>query len=1405
MSRLAKILPLGLWLVVALTPRASAQPSPAETPIVATVAQRADALLGLARVARAREQWREAHEKFTESARLRPLDPAHQDEHFWIAVHVDRPTALRLARSLADQKKASRDVLARWIALLADDEAIEPVLDAVDVAAAVAPGDPHWTSTRAALAMRAEHAGQAGVAARAWSTVPESDREAHAEWQASLLRVSAALTSRAALATGFDRYVQAHPSDIGMRLLAVEAWADAGQPRRGLDLLTPTLGRGAAAAQLRRGADLARQGGDASRARALFERLLAEGTATDEDRWALATLLAADHDSASLRRLFVTYPPPAEPCASRIIDVLIAAGDDALLADLVPALPVTCRTHAPVAPRIAAVLMARGRPADAEAWLAPMARAGTLDDAGSLVLARALSARAAWHDVDALLSDRIAGRQDAYARDAARLLVWAWHAQGQSTEAWALAARLLAPQRDSADAQAGWATIALAAGEPAIATQLASAAVGSARDVDARAVLAAIGAAAGRSTDVRRWLDPVHASLTNPGHVLLWLDASDALDGPVIARRDAAAYAAIVDADATLRARRALWAAASGDASAAAADAAAVRGMNPELAGRLDISLALIREDVHGAWQAVTTVDPDDVRKAPAAWGRLRLDAAIASRHWAEADLAMHDLDRALAVDERVLVSARLRLGREGSLDDSSRAGLDRLIAEGRHVRAASVVLAADLVATRAYAAALARLPFSVGAADAGKAGADVRSVAAEALLGLGRAADVLQVVSDAPTEPIALQVVRARAQIALGHGDEARARLEALSAATGRADVALAWAGALEQPAARAVVLQEALSRHPDNLDLRLRHADALRLAGALAAARTEADALLRDAPVSHEAWRVLVAIESTARAEALGEVLVRARDALGTDPDVVLMLAEAVAQAPQVTDAGVDVVTAWLAAVPESHALRAARVQAALGVASGRWAMAQDAIRRLQVLAPSATDVMRLHAEVTAWSGEHAAAVPLFEAYLQREPADAAAWRQYARLLTWQADRDGAARAYARAQALTPTAALDAEARTRLAVLERAWPRAAGEATRWRQLEPATLDALVNLALALEQAGDVAGAARAYDDLARWPGLPETVRRTVSAYEWRRAPHGVGSVEVEHSDGFDQQRLLERRETAFSGEAAVTRSGAVRAFGRLGQGRLDTGVDDPGFTQGQAGVRAWIGRGITAEGRLGSTRVAGADAWLGGVRLAVPVSAHLAIEGGTARSPFWENDATVSSGLQVWTSGVRLRTLGTGTIDASVGADYGVLSDGLHRQQVDASVGRQLNRGPRQFEVRASAFLLGFNERTSAYFSPSAFGRLDVEAAVLQWCGQGAAVRDGRFALRGRVGSGVDTDGVPYVLAGGGFVVPLAGPLALAGEGRWTSSRVYQAWTGTVGLRVGTGGGQELPSRTR
>jgi hypothetical protein len=56
-----------------------------------------------------------------------------------------------------------------------------------------------------------------------------------------------------------------------------------------------------------------------------------------------------------------------------------------------------------------------------------------------------------------------------------------------------------------------------------------------------------------------------------------------------------------------------------------------------------------------------------------------------------------------------------------------------------------------------------------------------------------------------------------------------------------------------------------------------------------------------------------------------------------------------------------------------------------------------------------------------------------------------------------------------------------------------------------------------------------------------------------------------------------------------------------------------------------------------------------------------------------------------------------------------------------------------------------------------------------------------------------------------VPYWLGGSSLVVPLTGPLALAGDARWTTARTYQAWSATVGVQVGVGRGEIAPSRTR
>ena len=1422
---------IALVLVLAASPDAPTSAQAASPGLSPSREQRAEALIGLGRVARAQGRWSEAHARFIDSHQLRPFTPARLDEHFWIAVHADRGDALRIAASLAARERATRDVFVQWIAMVREAEGPEmpeAVLRVVDLAAAAFPDDAEWTRTRANLALRAERAGRPATAVLAWAGVSARDRESRAPWHASFLRVSAALSTRASLAPEFDRYVHAHPSDTGMRLIAIEAWADAGQPLRGLELFTPFLGRDASAADLRRAADLARQAGKTPQARALLDRLVASGRSTEDDRWTLAALLAAEHQTADVRRLLARHPPALQPCSERLIAVAMAAGDDALLTDLVPSLSPDCRAYATVAPRIATVLMERDLPADAERWLAPLAKAGRLEDEGRIVLARALSARRAWPEVERELSEMVVARQDPRAREAARLLAWAWHAQARSPEAWRLARRLADPFADAPDAQAGWAAMALAAGDRTAAATLADKAMGSSREIDARAVKASLAASAGQPGEVLRWLGPVRSALTNPGHVLLLLDAVDALEGPSAARREADAHAALAATDAELLARRATWSAILGDAGVARTDAARVRVLDPVRADRLDVALALAAGDGETAWASLVGRGPAADPRERVAWDRLRLDAALATRRWTEAAQVLAGLDGEIPHGERTLASARLRLGRDGVLDDTGRTALHALVAADTYARPVTVLLATDEVRRRAYADALARLQPWLGVPSAATAAgslapsgvegesrpyllevatapADIRRIAAEALLGLERAADVLRLISESSAEPADLQVMRARAQLSSGHVAEGQARLEAIARATGRGDAYLAWAESLDSPEARVSVLAEALARHPDDPHLRLRHADALRLAGDPDAARTAAEALLVAAPASHDVWRVLVAADAAANPATVFDVLGRARRALGNEPDVLLMLVEAVSQVPQLPDGAVDVTAAWLGEMPASHALRAARLQAAVAVGAGRWPMAHDAIARLHQLAPEDTSVLRLEAEVTAWSGAHGAAVPLFAAYLEREPGDMAAWRQYARLLTWREDREGAERAYARAQALSPLPGVTAEARTRLAVLQRDWPVAAQAAGEWRSVEPATLDALVDLALALEQSGDAGGAVRAYEDLSRWPGLPDTVRRTLAAYEWRRAPHAGGALEIERADGFGGQRLVERRETAFTGDAALTRHGALRLTGRLGQGRLDTGADDVGFTQGHVGLQAWFGRGVTAAAHLGTTLMPGGDAMLGGVRVGARLSRHVGLEASTSRRPFWENQATVSDGLQAWTSGLRARLLGKGSLEASAGADYSALSDGNRRQQFDVAVSREVvSRGPQVVEVRASAFVFGFSDRTPAYFSPSAFGRFDVELGMGRWYGRGAAVRDGRFAVRGRLGSGVDTDGVPYVLASGRLVVPLGVRLALTGDAMLTSSRTYRGWSGTVGLQMGTDRGG-TPSRGR
>ncbi len=1387
---------------------ASAQPSASAVQAPSTD-QRANALIGLGRVAAARGNWSEAHARFMQSDRLRPFTPDQVQEHFWIASRASRTDALRIARALADRGHATRAVYVEWIALQRKDPAAgaDERLATIARAEQAIPDDAEWTRARAVVALDLEARDQMAASARVWAGIPPPLRDSRPDWAASALRVSAHGRSRAAMAPALDAFVARYPDDDSMRALAVEAWCDAGRPDRALQVLSPLVGPDVATpAHLRRAADLARQAGDRRQARALLERLRATGQATASDTWAFAALLAADREAQALRTLIGRERPSDDACRTRTVETLVASGDITLLADLVPALDSRCSTYGTVATLVAPVLAAREDRAAVRRWLEPLAAAGTLDVHSRLLLARTLDARTEAPLLETLLAPLVheaADRTDRGAREAAGLLVWARYAEGRAVDAWRLATRLLDVDRMPADERAGLASVALAAGESAAAGRLATTALGSARDVDARGVLAAIGAHEGRAEDVLRWLEPVLPSLRTPGHLLLWLDARAALAGPADALQHAASVAPLVDADVELTARRATWAAATGDSVAAADDLERVRTRDAERAARLDVELALAEGAADRAWLLASTVSPARYALATPAWDRLALDAALMAGRWSEAARVLGGMAD-LPADDRLLAMARLRIGRDAALDDETRHALAALVHANRRAADARVLRASDAVASGSPAAALAML--SVGADDPAivTAPPEMRRVAAAAWLALGRPDQVLRIVSTADRQ-VGLRLLRGRALFASGKAADAREVLERLAHDTGRADAYLAWAEAAALPTDRLRVLRLGRSAAPDAPELRVALADALLQAGDFPAARAEIDAASGAGQAGREIWRVRVRLEGLSNPVGLPAILRAGRAALGSDAESTLLLAEAAASAPGLAGEAVTTLMDWMGGLPDTHRARALEVQAHVGIGTGRWDLAGDAVAQLVRLQPGDARIRRLEAQVTAWSGLQAEAVPLYEAYLAADPDDVEAWREYARLLSWREAYDEAVRAYAHVRALAGIPAVDAEARTRLAVLRRDWPSAAEAAAAWRELEPDALDPVVDLAHALEQRGDAIAATRVYADIARRPHLPDSVRRTLDARAARHAPRATFAVGTDSAEGYGGQLLLERRQAMLSGEADLAVTG-VRLFGQAGQGSLETGNTRIGaFVTGLGGLRAAFGAGRTVEASLGTMSLDGREAVLASARVSAPLGRRLVVDGQVGRRPFWENGQTVIDRLQATSAGLRVRSAGLGRLALQAGVDWSNLDDGNGRRQVDAAISREFGSGAQVVELRAGGFLFGYDEARPRYFSPGTFGRIDIDAGLTRWFGDGAGVRDGRFAWSGRLGTGLDTRGEPYLLAGTGGSLPVWGGLALTGDVRLTSARVYRAWAASVGMAVDTRRGAWRGARAR
>ncbi len=723
----------------------------------------------------------------------------------------------------------------------------------VDLAAAAFPGDAEWARTRAHLALRAERDGRPATAVRAWAGVSSArSRVTRAVARVVPARVRGAVHTRGAGAgvrqvrpRASLRHRHAADRDRGLgRCRATAAWTRplhaAPRPRRDRRGPAPRGRPRAAGRETPQGAGPARPAG---RVRAIRPR-------TTGGRWRPCS--PPSTTAWPCVGCSPVIPPRRSRAASALIAVAMAAGDDALLADLVPSLlaglPDVRDRRAADCRRAAGTRPARRRRALAGA-------------AGSVGRPRRRRGESCW---PARCRHVAPGR-----RSSACSREWSLPAttpgrarrrgcsRGRGTHrhgprrpgAWPRASAR--PSHDTPDAQAGWAAMALAAGDRAAAARLADAAMGSAREIDARAVKASL-ASSRRPSGARCCAGSGPCGARSPIP-----DTSSCCSTPSTRSTGRRPRDARPMPTPTLVADRRHAARATGDLGGGAGRCRwchSRRGARPRArpgaADRLDVSLALAAGDGEAAWASCRG---QGSRGGPERAGRLGRACASMPRSrrggGPRPPRCSRDLEARLTDGERTLATARLRLGRDGVLDETGRTALQDLVAAGRYARPVDRA-AGD---RRREAARVRRRPRSAWPAVARRRSsaalplpADVRRVAAEALLGLGRAADVLRL--DRRSRPRSRPDCRWCGLARSWRSDTWRRGAPAWRPRPGhRTSRRVSGVGrALDSPDARVRVLGEALARQPDDRQLRLRHADALRLAGDLGAARAEAEALL-------------------------------------------------------------------------------------------------------------------------------------------------------------------------------------------------------------------------------------------------------------------------------------------------------------------------------------------------------------------------------------------------------------------------------------------------------------------------------------------------------------------------------------------------------------------------------
>jgi tetratricopeptide (TPR) repeat protein len=1385
---------------------------------------RVDALLGLARVKRDGGDLVQARRFFDDVARLRPLSPGEQVEYFWVIPDSDaaagislafqilqaqpkdsavRERAITLAVTLGDEERVRRLALegralepndARWPRRIAESaarrhanaEAVHAYTEVLGLPGATA-------SDRAGLALAEEASGHLGRAAEAWASVPADAREHRPDWQSSFVRVLAATASPDRAAAEVESALRRAPDDRALRALLVDLWSRAKQPQKALDVIHPlTVGTGGDV-WLRREAELAGEVGDRMRAVAAFDALRDKGRATAADDYRTIELLIDLGATDRAAALIVGWSEP--PCdvdlflvADRLPDVLATNVMNTLALRDVP----SCGANGRGLVRTLDRLVASARHHEARAVFdrlpEDVRHARAMQRLNGQLWLWTGDARAAVPALELVVQR---DPSDLIARDA---LVDAYRGASRSYDAWQ-AARPLVENATTPDArQRAFVDLALEADEPGAAVSLLDRL--SARSAESSWLLEQRGRAAlalGQPARALHLLASVPVDALRPEGALALIDAVVSLRGFTagleVARqvsRDGGAWQGVF-------ARHAMLEVVAGDLQIAAAMRARLIKGDSRSGAILDAEVALALENPSEALAVLRRVPDVD-------GGPRTLDLFMtALAGVGEVKQAREGLAPLQATRPRFVpfIVRAAELDWRIAADDLSLASLMTLPASTLGHEAAVLAKARALAGIGRHAEVVAMF---ADRAVAGTLSLAERTALARSLRAVDRTADALKAIESDVALPGSAGLLRADLLLAVRGWPDANAAYRALAERPeASASVMRAWAAAAPTSADRLAILDAAVVRFPSDAPLWSSLAAARLGIGQPAVARDAAERSIALDPTRQEAW--VTAVDATSASGLRPDVdalLDRFTDRAAGDATLVMSMAEHIAglgKAPD--DPLVGRALAWLDAVAgsvvdrDTYDLAHARVLSA----GARWTDALEAIQRVLSRDPGHLAAMRLKADVLSWAGQYGAALTSFDVYIGRAPQDIDAWRQRARVAGWAGDYARSGALYQRALVAFPGhAALAAEVAAKTSFFGGRWRSAVPGYERWLAIEPDNREARFELAEARRSLGDVDAADATLRELALRPEGHRLAEAAARRAEETSRPAAAAVVEVRNARGYGGHRMLE---TSFQGVAVGNAWGHNDATAAsLDAGRVTFRAAGESLSGTRLAFAA--GRRVNPRVRLDVAferlDVDGSSGALtsGGFAGQWTVADLWTLSAGADRRPFFERIGAIRERLAGTGAFADVRFEShTGSFDLQVRGEH--LSDDNARTQVTVSATRRVSQRLGGLQGVVWGERLGYRDRASTYFSPSAFVHVD---AGLEY---GWAIRRPRFrGDREQMISfgylvGVDSRHATYQQPTLRASFELMAGLTLEGRAGRIASADYHETTASVAITVG------------